>query len=199
MRGFFGLVVLSIVASTACVTEAPVESLRSDEVTAQAVPMSSGKFAGHYVVPAPSTIASAATFAMAEVEWSVSGGTVTLHYDLPRGLIGGSLELSLSGSIAPGTTAVQLTSTNGSGTCTAQGSVISCSEQLANLGSLPISSSVVQQTAVADGQPVASRMLIATSFSSDPIGTIAFDLSAPSDDDGGHHGGGGGGGGHGPH
>jgi hypothetical protein len=41
---------------------------------------------------------------------------------------------------------------------------------------------------------------VATFFSSDPIGTIDFDVTQPSpDDDGGGGGGGDGGGGHGPH
>jgi uncharacterized membrane protein YgcG len=194
MRSFlFGLVVSSVVA---CTTEAPVESLRSDQVTTQAVPMTSGKFVGHYVVPAPTNMASAATFAMTEVQWTVSGGTATLHYDLPLGLVGGSLSISLGGAISSTTTSVQLASNVGTGTCTAQGSVITCGEQLANLGTLPISETVVQQTAVADNQPVASRTAIAASFSSDPIGTVDFDLNAPADDGGGgHHGGHGGGGG----
>jgi hypothetical protein len=195
----FGLVVSSVIACAACAAcaiEAPVESQSFDQVTAQLVPMRSGEFIGYYVVPAPSDIASAATFGMTEVEWTVANGVATLHYDLPVGLVGGDRSVSLSGPISATSTSVNLTSTNGTGTCTATGNLITCSEELANLGSLPISQAVIAQTAVTDGQPVASRMQIASLFSSDPIGTVGLDLSAPSTDGGGHHGGHGGGGRH---
>jgi len=79
---------------------------------------------------------------------------------------------------------------------------VSCSEAFTNLGTLPISMTVVQQTATTTfSGPVASRVAVANVFSSDPIGTVSFDISRPAADGGGggHGGDGGGGGGRGPH
>jgi hypothetical protein len=195
----FGFIVLSF---TGCAvdTPAPAESLEASDVTPQTIPTTSGRFVGTYVVPTSADLASAAIFSVPEVSWSISGGgTATLHYDLPIGLVGGSLSVQLSGPITAGATTVHLTNSNGTGNCTASGTVISCGEAFTNLGTLPISMTVVQQQAAATfSGPVASRVAVAGIFSSDPIGTVSFDVSQPSGGgDGG--GGGGGGGGRGPH
>ena len=82
--------------------------------------------------------------------------------------------------------------------------MVSCSEAFANLGTLPISMTVVQQTSTQTfAGPVSSRVAVAQIFSSDPIGTVSFDVSKPTsgggDGGGGGGDGGGGGGGRGPH
>jgi hypothetical protein len=194
----FGLIA-SLLAG--CAISAPVEGQQSETITADAVPRKSGSFLGHYVVPAPADLADAALFAMPEVDWTVTRGVATLHYDLPVGLVGGDLSVTLSGPIPSGATSVHLSSNFGSGTCTSQGSKITCSELLTNLGTLPISEAVVEQVAAVEYPgPASDRVQVATFFSSDPIGTIDFDVTQPSpDDDGGGGGGGDGGGGHGPH
>jgi hypothetical protein len=152
------------------------------------------------VVPAPASIADAATFVVTEVDWSVTAGIATLHYDLPVGLVGGDISVTFTGPIPANATTVQLTGTSGSGSCTARGTVISCSETFGDLGSLPINQAVVMQTAAADYPgPIANRVAVANIFSSDPIGTVDLDTSIPSDDDHGGGGGGGHGGGHGRH
>jgi hypothetical protein len=189
----FGLVVLLIGCAT---DEVPLSESHqaSDSVT---IPTRSGDFQGHYVVPASPDLADAAKFDMAEVEWTVLGGVATLHYDLPVRLVGGDVEVTLSGPIASGATSVQLSGLNGSGRCTAQGTKVTCTESLANLGTLPVSMTVVQQTAVADSISVSSATSVANFFSTDPIGTVDFDVSKPSvddssgggdSDDGGHSG-----------
>jgi hypothetical protein len=191
----FGLVVLSL---PGCAIDSPAssESLQASEVTSHTTLTTSGRFVGTYVVPTSADLASAAIFSVPEVNWSISGGgTATLHYDLPVGLVGGSLSVQLGGPLGSGSTSVQVASANGTGTCTASGTVISCSESLTNLGTLPISMTVVQQTATTTfSGPVSSRVAVAEIFSSDPIGTVSFDVSQPSGGDGG-----GGGGGRGPH
>ena len=192
----FGLVA-SLLAG--CAISAPLEGQQSESATTLAVPRKSGSFLGHYVVPAPADLTDAAIFAMPEVDWTVARGVATLHYDLPVGLVGGDLSVTLSGSIPPGATSVHLSSNFGTGTCTAQGSKITCTEELTNLGTLPISEAVVEQVAAVEYPgPASDRVQVAAFFSSDPIGTVDFDISkpAPDDDD---DGGGGGGGGHGPH
>jgi hypothetical protein len=185
-----------------CITSAPdsSESTAQSAVTSTPIPTTTGSFRGHYAVPVPPNLAGAATFAVTEVDWTVTGGTATLDYELPVGLVGGTVSITLSGALAPGATTVQLTSAIGSGSCVAHGTVVTCSEAFGSLGTLPISMAVVQTTATANHVPVPDAMAVANLFPSDPIGSVDFDLSAPADDDGGHGGGhGGGGGGHGPH
>jgi hypothetical protein len=198
----FGLAALSF---TGCAldTPAPSESLEQSSVTSQTIPTTTGSFIGSYVVPTSADLASAAIFSVPEVDWTVSSGTVTLHYELPVGLVGGPLPVTFTGTLASGATNATLTGANGTSGCTASGTVVSCSEAFTNLGTLPISMTVVQQTATATfSGPVASRVAVANVFSSDPIGTVSFDISRPAaDGGGGGHGGGGGGGGggRGPH
>lgn len=173
---------------TADVAESHVEST----VTSQTIPTSSGSFLGRYVVPTTPDLADAANFGVPEVDWTVTAGTVTLHYDLPVGLVGGSVSITLTGTLGAGATTVSLSSTSGTGTCTASGSIVNCGESLANLGSLPVNMTVVQQTAVTDGVSVVSRTAVANLFPSDPIGTVSLDLSKPAIDSSGSGGGGGG-------
>jgi len=197
-----GLVPFSLVGCLAAPAPEQPELTEQSQAVTGAVPMTSGSFQGHYKVPAPADLASAATFAMLEVDWTVVNGVATLHYDLPLGLVGGDIPITVSGPIAAGATTVRLSSTNGTGTCTASGTKITCSEDLANLGTLPISTAIVQQVAAQDSiSPVSNRTAVANIFSSDPIGTVDLDLSVPAPDDGGHHGddGGGGHGGRGRH
>lgn len=193
---FWGLAVLF----TGCTATAPIalESRQQSETSTQPLPTTSGKFVGHYTVPTSLDLADAALFDVPEVEWSVSSGRVKLRYDLPVGLVGGDLSVTLSGPMPAGATTVQLTSSQGSGTCTASGTVVTCNEAFTNLGTLPISEEVVEQTALLeyDG-PVTDRIAVASIFSSDPIGTVDFDVAVPAADDSG--GGGGGGGNSGPH
>lgn len=186
----FGLVVLSF---TGCAIDPPASSasLQASDVTSPTTLTTSGKFVGTYVVPTSTDLAYAAIFSVPEVDWSISGGgKATLHYDLPVGLVGGSLSVQLTGPISSTSTTVQLTSSNGTGTCTASGTVISCGEAFTNLGTLPISMDVVEQTAIATfSGPVSDRVAVADIFSSDPIGTVSFDVTQLSSDGGGGGGG----------
>ena len=192
-----GLVALCLFG---CMDAAPATSQASQQSTGSStIPTTSGEFRGRYVVPVPPDLVDASSFAMPEVDWTVVSGTATLHYELPVGLVGGLLSITLSGPLPSGTTSVQLSGSRGSGTCTAASTVITCSESLGNLGTLPISMTVVQQTAIANNVPVADATAVANLFPSDPIGTIRFDLSAPSSDGDGGGGGGDGGGGRGRH
>jgi hypothetical protein len=196
-----GLVALCFIG---CTDSLPTTSQSTQQSSGSTtIPTTSGDFRGHYVVPVPPNLVDASSFGMPDVDWSVLNGVATLHYELPVGLIGGTLPITLSAPLPSGATSVQQSGANGSGGCTAQGTVVTCSESLANLGALPINMTVVQQTAVANNVPVADATAVANLFPSDPIGTITFDLSAPAGDgDGGGGGGGGGdggGGGHGRH
>ncbi len=161
---------------------------------AEPLPLVSGDFIGTYRVPVEPALEAAAIFPVGHVEWLVVDGMVTLHYDLPVGLVGGVLDVDFVGPIAAGDRVAHLTSVNGTGTCTAVGTVISCLERFANLGPLPISTALVEQTAALEyAGPVADRTRVAMLFGGeDPIGIVEFDITHPAPDDGG----GGGGGGH---
>ena len=152
-----------------------------------AIPQQSGSFVGHYRVPVSTELEAAAIFPVDHVDWTVTGGVATLHYDLPVGLVGGALDVTFTGAIARGATEATLTSPAGTGTCTAVGTVISCLERFGDLGTLPISMLVVEQTAAAEyAGPVDDRRAVATIFGGpDPIGIVEFDVSQLAPDDGG--------------
>ncbi len=155
------------------------------------IPLQSGAFVGHYRVPVSAELTGAALFAVPHVDWTVAGGIATLHYALPVGLVGGVLDVTFTGALAAGDTQLAVTGTDGSGLCVAQGTVITCQEQFANLGALPISMLVVQQTSAREyAGPVIDRTTVASVFGSDPIGIVDFDLSVPAVDDNGGGGGG---------
>lgn len=197
-----GFLASSSIALVGCMEPEPeVEVLlaaaTTTSTTAQAVPTKSGKFIGNYTVPVTPDLASAATFNMAEVDWSVANGTATLHYELPNGLVGGVIAITYTGTIAPGATSVNVSGVNGTGTCTAaSSSTVKCSENFTNLGTVPISMTAVQQQAVADGVSVQSRTAVANRFTTDPIGNITLDTTQPSPDVSGKDGSGSGKGGH---
>ena len=145
------------------------------------LPNTSGAYRGAYAVPVPAELAAAATFPLDHLDWTVIGDVVTLHYDLPVGLVGGDVRIDLTGRLAPGATEVVLTGAVGSGTCTSDGLRLSCVEQFTGLGALPISMPLVEQTAAAEyAGPVADRVAVANVFGQpDPIGVATLELTAP--------------------
>lgn len=157
------------------------------------LPLATGIYAGSYRVPTSTSLADAATFKMDSIDWTVAGGIATLHYNLPRGLVGGTLPVTLSGPVDATSTTITLTGTDGTGACVATATTITCREVFGDLGVLPISMDVVQQVAAKEyAGPVANRVNVATVFSSDPIGFAELDLTAPVVvDDGSGHGSGG--------
>jgi len=141
----------------------------------------SGSFRGQYTVPVPLSLASAAIFSVSEVDWQVVGNIVNMHYYLPPGLVGGSIEIEMSGAIGGDLSTVSLTGENGTAACHAVDWTITCSETLANLGPLPISMDVVRSVAAREyaGSPE-DRVAVAQIFPSDPIGTLVFDVRFPA-------------------
>ncbi len=139
------------------------------------LPTTNVSFRGHYVVPAPPELAEAARFSVEPIEWAYSNGRAIFRYYLPVGLVGGSLQVTMSGPMSPGATTVTLTGPNGEATCTAGVSTITCSEDFEGLGSLPISEEVVRQVAAQEypGSPD-DRVAVAHLFGGDPIGTVEF-------------------------
>lgn len=179
----YRLVALSFV--TACFSEAePASPLTPD---AQ-LPRASGSYASAYRVPVSDpALEAAAAFTVDHAEWTVVADSVTLHYDLPIGLVGGKLDITLTGTLAPEATTVELRSAQGTGTCVATASTLTCHELFANLGALPISIAVVEQTASLEyAGPVGDRTRVASDFASEPIGFVDLALDQPVTDDHGN-------------
>lgn len=183
-------VVLSLLVASslvACTEDAAPRTPLPDPTPVDPIPMTTGEYEGHYRVPvADPALEAAARFPVPHVDWTVAGGVATLHYDLPVGLVGGVLDVTLTGAIAAGDRQVTLTGTDGTGVCVAAGTVITCHEQFTGLGALPISMRVVEQQAALEyAGPAADRTTVATLFDWDPIGIVDFDLTRPAPDDNG--------------
>lgn len=168
---------VALVPLSACATDS------REAADASAVLRTSGTFAGSYEVPVDPSLRDAAVFAVEDdVDWTVSGDTVTLDYDLPPGLVGGELEITLTGTIDGDT--VALSGAVGTGTCSVDGTIVVCREVFTNLGALPISAEVVESRARREyAGPVQDRVRVAQMFASEPIGIVAFDVSSPLADD----------------
>lgn len=172
------------------------ESDDSGLVPGAELPRATGIYAGAYRVPTDPSLADAASFAMDTVDWTVAGDTVTLHYNLPAGLVGGTIPVTLSGTVPAGSTKITLAGLEGTGTCVATTTIVTCHEVFGDLGTLPVDSGVVSRIAAHDYPgPVADRLNVAAVFGSDPIGFVEIDLTRPVVDDHGPGGGSGGGGG----
>ncbi|CAN5881507.1 hypothetical protein BH11MYX3_BH11MYX3_18870 [soil metagenome] len=149
-----------------------------------ALPIISGTFLGTYRVPTRPGLEKAATFPVDTVDWTVVDGIATLHYNLPRGLVGGKLGITLTGSILPGDTMMMLSGAAGTGACIATAVTITCREDFGDLGVLPISMDVVKKVAAEEYLgPVADRVTVAGVFSGDPIGFVDINVLAPTVDD----------------
>ncbi|MBL0214345.1 MAG: hypothetical protein IPQ07_10700 [Myxococcales bacterium] len=193
MRRFFVSTVVAIVASSlgvmGCSSDGGSPTTGGLEPR-DPLPTTTGIYAGRYRVPTDAGLANAASYLVDTVDWTVVGDVVTLHYDLPDGLVGGKLPITLSGSLVPGATTLTLTGPEVTGSCVATPTSITCHEIFGDLGPLPISMAIVEQVAARDYPgPVADRVAVAVVFGSDPIGFVDIDLQAPVIDD---HGGGGG-------
>jgi hypothetical protein len=178
-----GLVVVSPLV-TGCFSADPPGS-PDDPQPQDPLPLTSGSYRGTYRVPTSPELAPAATFPLEhDVDWTVANGIVTLHYDLPVGLVGGDLSVTLTGSIEGGDTSLFISGEVGTGTCAAAGTTVTCREVFTGLGVLPIDMAVVEARAATEySGSVLDRVAVATVFSSDPIGIVDFDLSAPVIDD----------------
>src|SRR5262249_1362151 len=110
----------------------------------------SGSFRGHYTVPVPPSLARAATFSVSEVDWLVARHGGTMHYYLPPGLVGGVIEIEMSGVIGADLSTVVLAGEKGTAACHAVDWTVTCNETLANLGVLPISMDVVRSVSTSE-------------------------------------------------
>ncbi|NVB82895.1 MAG: hypothetical protein HOV81_31245 [Kofleriaceae bacterium] len=145
------------------------------------LPVTTGHYVGLYRVPTVTPdLEAAATFPIDSADWIISGDTVTLHYDLPIGLVGGDVEVTLTGTFAAGAKSVDVSGPAGTGACTRDANIVTCLETFTGLGTLPVSMEVVERAATAGyAGPTQDRIDVATVFGSDPIGVLEFDLDRP--------------------
>lgn len=133
-------------------------------------------FAGSYEVPVAPALAAAATYPVAEIQWTVTGGVATLEYDLPFGLVGTKVRVSFTGPIE-GTNG-KLEGPVGTADCTISGTAVSCLENMAGLLPLATDMAVVEQVAATEyAGPAADRIDVAKQFQGDPIGIVHIDLT----------------------
>lgn len=148
------------------------------------LPLVSGTYAGRYLVPAPAELADAASYPIDHVDWEVEAGAVNLHYDLPEGLVGGAIPISLAGSLSAGDRTVELAGEVATGLCVATSTTVTCREDFFGLGELPIDMGVVTERAALEyAGPAADREQLAILFDADPIGFVEIDLETPVLDD----------------
>lgn len=145
------------------------------------LPRTTGYYAGLYRVPTVTPeLEAAATFPIESADWIMSGDTVTLHYDLPIGLVGGDVEVTLTGTFAARATSVDVSGAAGTGTCTRDANIVTCLETFTGLGTLPLSMDAVERAASTEyAGPAQHRVDVANVFGSDPIGVLEFDLGRP--------------------
>jgi hypothetical protein len=125
------------------------------------------RFAGTYEVP------------ISEVEWTLSGAEATLAYGLPRELLGKSLRVDFSGTLAADGTA-HLQGEAGVADCTVSASALVCNEQMSGL--LPLEPDLATVENLAQDSyagPASDRLEVAQLFVADPIGIARVDLSKP--------------------
>jgi hypothetical protein len=188
----FVLLAIALVGCGAASSQPPEASAASAAGAASTAPAAPASGAS-YEVPVPADLASAATYTVGEVDWSVSpSGIAHLSYELPLGLVGQALEVDLSGPFDAATQTGTLTGAAGSATCTLSASNLTCNETLNGLLPLTPNLAVVQAVAAQDfAGPAQQRVDVAIRFSADPLGILHADLAsnAAAVDDGSGKGG----------
>jgi hypothetical protein len=135
-------------------------------------------YSGYYDVPVPPELAAAATYRSPEVHWTVLNGTARLEYNLPKGLVGGSVGVDFSGPFDPATGKGTLTGPAGTSECTATTTTVSCTETM--YGILPIDVDMDLVAAIAEEEyagPIEHRIDVTQRFIGDPIGIVRFELN----------------------
>jgi hypothetical protein len=127
---------------------------------------------GTYTIPA----APAAPFALSSVRIEQGGGTVSVYYDLPAGLVGQKQRVDLTGT-AEGTETILLVGTAGTSACTVSPGELRCEEHLSGVHV----DAALATSELPSGDPQRAAV---QAFSVDPIGVLAVALPPTGSDDG---------------
>jgi hypothetical protein len=138
-----------------------------------------GSYSGIYEVPTRPELAAAATYDVADVEWSVRGGEVELSYDLPLGLVGTKVRVKFAGNVDSSGAKASLAGDAGTADCNVGGGSIVCFETMRGLLPLEVDLAEVEARARAEyAGPLEHRLDVAKQFASDPIGIVDVDLTS---------------------
>lgn len=132
-------------------------------------------FAGTYEVPVEPALKPAATFPLSSVEWRVSDGKASLSYELPKELVGKSIELDFSGPVTGAEAALR--GEAGTADCAIGETEVTCQENLRGLS--PIEPDLTKVATLAQASYPGSpqdRVDVAAAFGTDPIGIAHIDL-----------------------
>src|SRR5262245_60691958 len=102
IKGFGCVFALLISACAAESASEPSEGMARSavlDINPWLLPLTSGTYAGSYIVPASPDLQPAAEFIVPTIDWTVTEGKITLHYHLPVGLVGGDIEITMSGIV----------------------------------------------------------------------------------------------------
>lgn len=132
----------------------------------------SGVYAGTYSVPVSPELDAAATYEVAEYEWSRIGDTLSFSYKLPVELLGVSKKVHFSGTFTPGASTATLSGRDGTAVCTRTDDAVECREDMHAMQ--PIEQDLDRVRALAPSGLEADRARISTIFISDPIGVARF-------------------------
>lgn len=169
--------VFALAACDAGVMEAPPDSgPAADAGTPPPLPLP------FYEVPVDdAALAPHAFFAVPDVHYVTSGGTVTLTYDFPPELSGVvDQEVVLSGPVdASGNATVS--GPVGSGTCMVEAGIVRCLEHFTGLPIDAGAASELAATYSTSPDLVDLRRAVLDRFAADPIGIVVFDRATASE------------------
>jgi hypothetical protein len=181
----------SDVGSAVDVGPGPSDSGPSDSGPSDSGPSDSGTVTPppvpYYEVPTTDgALASHVFFAVPDVHYVTTAGIVTLTYDFPPDLSGViDQPLTFTGPVDAAGNAT-ITGAAGTGTCTATGDIVRCTEHFSS-GLLLDTASARAMTSGYSTDPAAraARSSVIDLFASDPIGIVVFDRILASEPSGG--------------
>jgi hypothetical protein len=180
----YAIIVTSVALTCSCAADDAANSLPPDSSDQRAPqPPIGSTFSGSYRVPVVDTkLSAAARFDIAKIDWGVTDGIAKLDYDLPAGLVGGTIKVELVGAYDASTGTARLAGELGTADCTASATKVECREVFTGLGALPISMDTVTRLAQREyNGAVKDRVDVVLVFGSDPIGIAEVNLLAPRD------------------
>lgn len=140
----------------------------------------------YYEVPVDGALMAHAYFAVPDVHYVTTAGTVTLTYDFPADLSGVvDQEVVFTGPVDALGNAT-LSGPTGVGTCEATGNVVRCTETFSSGLAIDLPAATAMASAYpGDAAAREARVQVLDRFASDPIGIVVFDLEAASEPSGG--------------
>lgn len=165
-----------------CFVDAPAddsadlsEGPRADGVIGGA--MSGGEapqiFRGTYRVPVPDDLAPFAVYPLDDAALVLAGGTLSVSFTLPQGLLGYASTATFQGAAPDGATEVTVSSFQGHGTCRLDGGIECALSYYAVQADL---AAVTAYWRARGDANVAARVQVASLFDDDPLGVLRLTI-----------------------